>query len=65
MNMLDIRPDHADVRLTCCDCGASFLWSVGEQTFYQAKKLSAPKRCKPCRQTKRSRRTGGEDLRLF
>jgi hypothetical protein len=62
---LNIRPEPGDVRLTCCDCGTSFTFTSGERRFLESKGLSEPRRCKPCRALKRSRRAGGEDLRLF
>ena len=39
--------------LTCKDCGQAFEWTAEEQEFYASKQLSAPQRCKPCRQAKR------------
>jgi len=39
-----------DRTLTCRDCGQSFLFSVGEQEFFQAKGLqNIPGRCPSCR----------------
>ena len=39
-----------DVTLKCKDCGADFVWTVGEQEFYQQKGLEHPPvRCKECR----------------
>lgn len=38
-----------DQTLTCRDCGQSFVWTAGEQEFYQTKGLSAPTRCRDCR----------------
>jgi len=35
--------------LTCCDCGKSFLFEVGEQKYYIDHNLSLPKRCHACR----------------
>lgn len=39
-----------DKHLICQQCGASFLYSEGEQKFYREKGFSDPKRCKPCRE---------------
>jgi CxxC-x17-CxxC domain-containing protein len=46
----------ADQELTCRDCGATFTFTEGEQEFYASKELSAPQRCKNCRQNRRSQR---------
>ena len=51
-----------DRTLTCEDCGAEFMWSAGEQDYYQYKGFAnPPKRCKPCRQAReeRKKRKGG------
>ena len=39
-------PDRA---LTCQDCGAEFIWSEGEQTYYKERDWNMPKRCVECR----------------
>jgi len=46
---------YKDKLLTCVDCGASFVFSAGEQFFFSAKRppLQPPKRCKPCREFRR------------
>ncbi len=45
-----------DKTLKCQDCGADFIFTVGEQEFYKEKQLaSEPKRCKACRDAKRGR----------
>lgn len=38
--------------LKCMDCGAEFF-TEGERNFYESKGLTMPKRCKPCRNTRR------------
>ncbi len=39
-----------DRTLTCRDCGESFLFSAGEQTFFESKGLvNDPQRCVSCR----------------
>jgi CxxC-x17-CxxC domain-containing protein len=52
---------YEDRNLTCRDCGESFIFSSGEQTFFASKGLSNdPQRCPSCRATaKRSRSSGG------
>ena len=38
----------------CVDCGRQFEITPGEERFYKSKGLDLPKRCKPCRDKKRS-----------
>jgi hypothetical protein len=45
-----------DKWLTCADCAQEFSFSIGEQGFYADRNLSEPKRCKPCREAKKSQR---------
>ena len=41
-----------DVSLSCRDCGASFLFTSGEQEFYERKGFTnAPSRCPDCRKS--------------
>ncbi len=47
-----------DKTLTCRDCGQTFVFTAGEQEFYQEKGfVNAPSRCPDCRQ-KRKQATG-------
>lgn len=50
-----------DKTLTCRDCGKEFVFTVGEQEFYQQKGFDQePTRCPECRQAhKNARRSGG------
>jgi len=49
-----------DQVLTCVDCGESFIFTAGEQTFYREKGLThAPTRCKRCRENRRASRSDG------
>lgn len=42
--------EFVDRILKCADCGAEFVFSVGEQEFFQEKKFANdPRRCKECR----------------
>ncbi len=43
----------ADKQLVCIVCKAMFAFTEGEQEFYASKKLSAPQRCKQCRQSRK------------
>jgi len=38
-----------DKKLVCCECGAEFTFSIGEQRYFDSKGLSIPKRCPVCR----------------
>jgi CxxC-x17-CxxC domain-containing protein len=47
--------DFVDQMLLCCDCGSEFLFTAGEQEFYQSKGLvNAPDRCPSCRAARRT-----------
>ncbi len=48
-----------DLLLTCSDCGQEFVFTLGEQQFYQERGYSSPRRCKPCRQAKQASGGGG------
>lgn len=54
--------EFTDETLICVDCNQEFVFSAGEQEFYQEKGLNnPPKRCPECRRAKkqRSRNSGG------
>jgi DNA replicative helicase MCM subunit Mcm2 (Cdc46/Mcm family) len=53
----------SDKTLVCCDCGAEFVFTEGEQEFYAEKGFTnEPKRCPECRkQKKQQRRTNYND----
>jgi predicted amidophosphoribosyltransferase len=42
----------AGVNLTCRDCGRQFLFTEGEQEFYERMGFNHPSRCRDCRSTK-------------
>ena len=43
-----------DKTLICKDCGAEFVFTAGEQEFYQAKGfVNEPQRCKNCRDSRK------------
>ena len=49
--------EFQDKSLSCADCGQVFVFSAGEQEFYERKGFrEIPKRCKPCRETRKMRR---------
>jgi CxxC-x17-CxxC domain-containing protein len=40
-----------DRLLTCVDCGGEFVFTAGEQSFFQDRQFkNTPKRCKACKQ---------------
>ena len=49
----------ADMQLTCSDCGQEFTFTSEDQTYFQERGYSAPKRCKACRQAKKNEQGGG------
>lgn len=53
-----------DKTLVCRDCGQEFIFTVGEQEFYQEKGFTnEPKRCPDCRRArKRDKRDGSKKL---
>lgn len=54
----------ADKVLTCRDCGASFIWTAGEQEFYLQKGLmNEPGRCPSCRAARKAGQVSGGALR--
>lgn len=51
---------YTDRTLTCGDCGATFVFTAGEQEFYAAKGFSSdPRRCPECRRNRKNRDNGG------
>ncbi len=49
-----------DRSLVCRDCGATFVFTAGEQAFYQEKGLlNEPRRCPSCRSARRAERGAG------
>ncbi len=48
--------DFSDRTLTCRECNEPFIWTAGEQQFYQEKGLiNIPARCPDCRATRKAR----------
>ncbi len=51
---------HQDQHLTCSDCGTEFVFTAGEQAFYEERGLThPPTRCKNCRDARKARAGGG------
>ncbi len=50
-----------DKQLQCSDCGITFTFTVEEQEFFQSKGYTnEPKRCQPCRQARKTERSGND-----
>lgn len=50
-----------DKTIECRDCGNEFVFTVGEQEFYQEKGFTnEPVRCKECRQARKAARNNNE-----
>jgi len=50
-----------DKTITCRDCGATFVFTVREQEFYQEKGFdNEPVRCPDCRRAKKAERNQGQ-----
>jgi CxxC-x17-CxxC domain-containing protein len=46
----DAKMELADKVLKCVDCGGDFVFTAGEQLFFQQQQFrNDPKRCKPCK----------------
>jgi CxxC-x17-CxxC domain-containing protein len=70
----DLSPTHGDsdmpdIEITCAECGNAFPFTEREQDYYQERNLTHPKRCKPCRDARRSnfggpKGAGGERQRF-
>ena len=49
--------ENSDRTITCKDCGADFIFTVGEQEFYTSKGFeNAPIRCPDCRKARKNAR---------
>jgi CxxC-x17-CxxC domain-containing protein len=49
--------EFQDRQIACIDCGQPFVFTAGEQEFYERKGFKEePKRCKPCREARKTRR---------
>ena len=46
----------SDQTITCADCGKDFILTISEQSFYNSKGFSFPKRCKDCRMKRKQER---------
>lgn len=52
---------YVDEMLTCVDCGRQFVFTAGEQRFYEQKGFqNKPNRCPDCRQARKAMRAQGQ-----
>ena len=50
----------SDRILICTECGGEFIFTVGEQEFFNARGFAnEPKRCRSCRAVRRTEQRGG------
>ena len=50
-----------DKNLSCSDCNAQFVFTVGEQEFFASRGYTnEPKRCPDCRNARRNQPRGGD-----
>ncbi|MCF0116533.1 MAG: zinc-ribbon domain-containing protein [Bacilli bacterium] len=53
--------EFEDKTIVCKDCGKEFVWTAGEQQFYQEKGLTnQPVRCPECRKARKAVRENKE-----
>lgn len=58
--------NYVDKVLTCRDCGREFVFSSGEQEFYQSRGLQhEPRRCPDCRNARRQGDGGPRPTRIM
>jgi len=56
--------DFVDEDIVCLDCGQAFVFSAGEQEFYEQRGFKdKPKRCKECRARRKLDRENGVEHR--
>lgn len=48
----------SDITLKCQDCGEEFVFTEGEQKFFEERGFSKPARCKECREARKKQRNG-------
>jgi len=47
--------NHQDKAITCKDCGQEFIFTGGEQDFFEERGFTnEPQRCKPCRDARKN-----------
>ncbi len=48
-----------DKLIHCTDCGKDFLFTAGEQRYYEQRGFNPPRRCKDCRDKRKSEKDSG------
>jgi CxxC-x17-CxxC domain-containing protein len=57
--------DFQDKTLNCRDCNKEFVWTAGEQSFYQEKGFqNPPARCPDCRAARKANRSSGQQYEI-
>ncbi len=57
--------DFHDRTLKCIDCGADFIFTAGEQSFFHDKNFrNEPKRCRTCKQKRQGSGPSGHGGRV-
>ncbi|RZN14186.1 MAG: cytochrome C551 [Methanosarcinales archaeon] len=54
-----------DKTLTCQDCSEEFIFTAGEQEFFEEKGFDEPKRCKECRDKKKAEKRSRGSFRRY
>ncbi len=52
--------EQTDKTLTCVDCNQEFSFTSSEQQFYADRQFSEPRRCAPCRASRKASRGSGD-----
>jgi len=53
----------ADITINCVDCKNDFVWSERDQEFYADHNYDKPKRCKSCRDKRKSNNNNSRNPR--
>ena len=46
----------SDITIKCKDCGKDFIFTEGEQKFYEEKGFTNPTRCLECRKARKQQK---------
>ena len=50
-----------DIKLVCRDCKKEFVFSAGEQKFFEQRGFNPPSRCPQCRKKKKEKHSSTQD----
>jgi hypothetical protein len=53
--------NYEDKEIVCKDCGCTFIFTAGEQGFFDEHQFVEPKRCKACRTKKKQDKEAREN----